>query len=146
MHERSLLVQHMGDIYANAQRVLVWIGEDCNNEAAECFELIEKPNVYLTSKFLQYQSVNDIPPIPPIPYHDRSINLDTQKWDMVRRLTGSEWFDRVWVLQEIGLARSATIYYGKATMAWNQLVELMLFISYRTDLSLAVNNSKSAPI
>ncbi|KAL9044888.1 MAG: hypothetical protein Q9214_002010 [Letrouitia sp. 1 TL-2023] len=133
----------MGDIYANAQRVLVWIGEDCNNEAAECFELVEKTNVYLTGKFLQYQSVDNIPPIP---YHDRSINLDTKKWDMVRRLTDSEWFDRVWVLQEIGLARSAMICYGKATMAWSQLVELMLFISYRTDLTLAVNNSKAAPI
>ncbi|KAI4217694.1 MAG: hypothetical protein LQ351_000290 [Letrouitia transgressa] len=142
-HERSLQVQHMGDIYANAQRVLIWIGEDCNNEASECFELIEKTSIYLTAKLLQHQSINDIPPIP---YDDRSVNLDTQKWDMVRRLTDSEWFDRVWVLQEIGLARSATICYGKSTMAWSQLVELMLFISYRTDLSLAVNNSKASTI
>ncbi|KAL9612822.1 MAG: hypothetical protein Q9167_002605 [Letrouitia subvulpina] len=142
-HERSLQVQHMGDIYANAQRVLIWIGEDCNDEAAECFELIKKTNAYLTDKLLQYQSVEDIPPIP---YHDKCIDLDPQKWDMVRRLTDSDWFNRVWVLQEIGLARSATICYGKATMAWSQLVELMLFIVYRTDLALAVGNSKSAPI
>lgn len=142
-HERSLQVQHMGDIYASAKRILVWVGEDCNNEAEECFSLIENANAYLMGKLSQYQSVYEIPPIP---YHEESIDADTQKWDMVRRLMDSEWFNRVWVLQEIGLARSAMIHYGKATMEWSHLVEFMLFVASRADVATRIGNVKSGTI
>lgn len=141
--ERSLQVQYMGDIYASAKRVLVWMGEDSNDEAEECFDLIANTNAYLMGKLLQYQSVDDIPPIS---YQDRYIDADTKKWDMVRRLMDSEWFNRVWVLQEIGLARSAMIYYGKATMEWSHLVEFMLFVASRADVGTRVGNVKSGTI
>ncbi len=53
----------MGDIYANASRVLVWIGESVRNEVAKCFDLIRKTNILLDVLYLQYQAVEEIPPI-----------------------------------------------------------------------------------
>ncbi|KAL8717803.1 MAG: hypothetical protein Q9225_004989 [Loekoesia sp. 1 TL-2023] len=140
--ERSLQVQHMGDIYSSAKRVVVWLGEDRYDEAEQSFALIKTTNAYLIDKFLQYQGVDDIPPIP---YHE-SIDAGPKKWDMVRRLMDSAWFNRVWVLQEIGLARSATIYYGKATMEWSHLVEFLLFVSSRADIATRIGTVNAGPI
>ena len=114
-------VQRMEDIHASAKRVLVWIGEDHTGDADECFALIEDTNVFLMDLLLRYEKVELIPPIP---YGNESICADSQKWDMVRGLMSSEWFSRVWVLQEIGLARSAVI--TSAIRQWNGAISLNL--------------------
>lgn len=41
----------------------------------------------------------------------------------------------MWVLQEVGLASKATILYGAAELNWAEIVELMLCIALRSDLS-----------
>ena len=129
--ERSQQVQQMDRIYANAKNVLVWLGEDLAGEADECFGLIQDTNAILMGMLSRYGKVEDIPPIS---YGKASICTDQVSWDMVRRLISLAWFTRVWVLQEIGLARSAMILYGKSSMDWSQLVELMLFITSRVDV------------
>lgn len=129
--ERSQQVQQMGDIYASAMRVLVWMGEDRANEADECFALIQGTCVFLTKLLRQYKTVKDIPSAA---YGDGSIAADSQGWDKVRRLMDSEWFSRIWVLQEVGLARSAVMVYGKSSMEWSFFVELMLHVASRPDL------------
>jgi hypothetical protein len=140
--ERSRQVQCMGDIYANASRVLVWIGESVRNEAAECFDLIRKTNTLLDDLYLQYPDVEAIPPI----QCQEIIDTNPADWDMVRRFMESPWFTRVWVLQEVGLARSATIYYGRATLEWSQLVEFMLFVASRADIATHIGNVQSGTI
>ncbi|KAI4169325.1 MAG: hypothetical protein LQ348_007300 [Seirophora lacunosa] len=128
-HERSLQVQRMGDIYSSATSVLVWLGEDDNHEAAETFALIKDTNSYLTSKLFQDQSLDDATPIP---YHEL-IDAGPAQWDMVRRMMHSAWFTRVWVLQEVGLARSAVVHYGKMSMDFSYLVEFLLFVALGAD-------------
>ena len=54
----------MGDIYASAKRVLVWMGEDHTSDADECFALIKDTNVFLIDLLLCYEKVELIPPIP----------------------------------------------------------------------------------
>ena len=130
--ERSQQVQHMDRIYANAKRVLVWLGEDPAGEADRCFGLIQDTNTILMGMLSRYEQVEDIPLIT---YGKGSICADPLSWDMVRRLMSSPWFTRVWVLQEIGLARSAMILYGKSSMDWSQLIELMLFVTSRVDVA-----------
>ena len=141
--ERSQQVQRMGDIYANAKRVLVWMGEDTAGDADECFALIKETNIFLMDMFLRYQSIEDIPPIR---YGNGFICTDSRKWDMVRRLMNSEWFSRVWTLQEVGLARSAMIIYGKSSMEWSHLVELMLYVASRADVLIQTGTVRSGPI
>ena len=132
-NERSQQVQQMDRIYANAKRVLVWLGEDHAGEADECLSLIQETNAVLIDMLSRYENVEDIPPIS---YGKGSICADPLRWDMVRRLMSSAWFGRVWVLQEIGLARSARILFGKSSMDWSQLVELMLFVTSRVDVAV----------
>ena len=114
--------QRMDDIYTSAKRVLVWMGEDHTGDADECFALIKDTNVFLIDLLLCYEKVELISPIP---YVNESICADSQKWDMVRRLMSSEWFSRIWVLQEIRLARSAMI--TSAIHQWNGVISLDLY-------------------
>lgn len=141
--ERSQLVQQMDRIYANAKRVLVWLGEDPAGEADECLSLIQDTNAILMDMLSRYEKVEDIPPIS---YGKGSICADPLSWDKVRRLMSSAWFGRVWVLQEIGLARSAIILYGKYSMDWSQLVELMLFNTSRVDVGAHTGTISSGKI
>ncbi|KAL8957983.1 MAG: hypothetical protein Q9193_004870 [Seirophora villosa] len=141
-HERSLQVQRMGDIYSSATSVLVWLGEDHNHEAAETFALIKDTNSYLTSKLLQNQSLDTATPIP---YHEL-IDAGPAKWGMVRRMMHSAWFTRVWVLQEVGLARSAVVHYGNVSMNFSYLVEFILFVALRADVAARIGNFGAAMI
>jgi hypothetical protein len=138
--ERSQQVQRMGDIYASAKRVLVWIGEDHRGDADECFALIQDTITFLTSMVSQYK---DPVQMPSISYGNGFICANPRKWDMVRRLMDSEWFTRVWVLQEVGLARSAVILQGKSSMNWSHLAELMLYVALRPDVAAHTGNVKS---
>lgn len=141
--ERSLQVQQMGDIYASASSVLIWIGADSRDEAKECIALVQFTSALLADMIVRYKTVENIPPI-----HAESglICSDPEKWDMVRRLMDSEWFTRVWVLQEVGLARSAILLYGHLSMNWSYLVELMLCVASRVDVASCTGNIKSGII
>ncbi|KAI1618436.1 heterokaryon incompatibility protein-domain-containing protein [Exophiala viscosa] len=141
--ERSLQVQQMGDIYASASNVLIWIGSDSDGEANECLRLIETTSAALANMIEHYEAVEHIPPIE---HGSGLICFDSDKWDMVRRLMDSEWFTRVWVLQEVGLARSAVLLYGKSRMNWSYLVELMLCVASRADVASCTGNIKSGII
>ncbi|KAF1975329.1 hypothetical protein BU23DRAFT_530540 [Bimuria novae-zelandiae CBS 107.79] len=51
------------------------------------------------------------------------------------------WFHRVWVLQEIAVAKSVWVHYGEKKMSWTNLVEhsnLYLRLMAARDLSLAI--------
>lgn len=136
-------VQQMGDIYGSASRVLIWIGPDTHYEAAECFKLIEDTTTLLTEMVSKHGDVNLIPPINK---ESGLICSDSQQWDKVRRLMDSNWFSRIWVLQEVGLARSAVLLHGHARMNWASLVELMLIQASRADIGSLTGNIKSGMI
>ena len=44
------------------------------------------------------------------------------------------------VLQEVGLARSAVLLCGNSVLDWAYLVELMLIVASRVDVSSLVGN------
>jgi hypothetical protein len=142
-NEKSQQVKRMGEIYANARRVLIWVGEDTAGDAEECFALTQETNTFLMEQLSRCKDVADIPFIA---HGNGSICADPAKWDMVRHLMDSEWFTRVWVLQEVGLARAAMILWGESSMNWSQLVELMLFVAWRVDVGAHTGNVKSGTI
>ena len=133
----------MGEIYASAASVLIWLGPDHLKEASDCFDLIHNTTTTLSDMISRHGSVSGFPPISP---ESPSLCSDAEKWKMVQRMMDLEWFNRVWVLQEVGLARSAVLLYGSSTIDWAYLVELMLIIASRVDVSSFVGNIKSGMI
>lgn len=73
--------------------------------------------------------------IPQIP--DRSPLLDLSRWRSVERLASSPWFTRVWVMQEVGLAATARVLYGRCSIPWAEVIQLIMSVDHRLDLNRA---------
>ncbi|KAF2247437.1 HET-domain-containing protein [Trematosphaeria pertusa] len=99
IQERGHQVKLMGVIYDRATKVLVWLGPDAGNRARESFDY-----------FKGYHShINDT--------GDRLV------LDMVRYC---QWFERLWVVQEVALSRSAVAMWGNEEMDFGPLAEAIL--------------------
>jgi hypothetical protein len=112
--ERASQVKMMGLIYFKARRVRIWLGHDDEPtgfyRAHIAIDLIkEYAKLYesrypdptgenvsaLSKKFFQNPKVTQL-----------------RHWLAIRRIFERPWFTRVWVVQELGLARDATFYCG----------------------------------
>ncbi|KAH7359733.1 heterokaryon incompatibility protein-domain-containing protein [Pyrenochaeta sp. MPI-SDFR-AT-0127] len=101
--ERNQQVLLMGEVYRNAQRVIVWLGH-ADAESCERFEFA----------VLMLQDNNTL----------RPGLLADDIGERVMELLSSPWFTRTWVVQEVGLAKEAILYYGSTEITWVGLVEL----------------------
>ncbi|KAI4221592.1 MAG: hypothetical protein L6R36_006800 [Xanthoria steineri] len=100
LEERGKQVLRMPDIYSLAQGVIVWLGpeEDDSNVAMEVINDIGL-NVTVDWELLQYR----VDPCSSLDSH--GLNLSPQQWLSIMNLLSRSWFDRLWVVQEICLAR-----------------------------------------
>ena len=142
--ERSSQVAIMGDIYRQANRVIVWLGLG-NERTAEVFNLFRT----LSSKSDQYgvdlssiQNGED-------PWHQQPKN-ETQsrlldniavEYDFsgMDGFYTNTWFQRLWVVQEVALAREIQIHCGLEEIPWNQFVTTAL-IQFRSVRGSTLSN------
>ncbi|KAF2685591.1 HET-domain-containing protein [Lentithecium fluviatile CBS 122367] len=128
--ERSVQVRNMGEIYTIAECVLVWLGP-ADGPEIEIFKFLslfeslmsldkQAQDVYGTQ--LYHHMRGSLPP----PSHSTPVSpftlITESKNDMFETLDLNPWFWRTWTLQEIALARSATVICGYATISWDILV------------------------
>ncbi|KAK3377592.1 heterokaryon incompatibility protein-domain-containing protein, partial [Podospora didyma] len=93
LDERSAQVRNMTAVFRNAQRVVVYLGEGDS----------------VTNRLLDYASEDHGEHVLPSP-------LDFLPLYQCR------WFHRVWVLQEIAVAKTAIVISGTRTLEWTDLV------------------------
>jgi hypothetical protein len=60
-------------------------------------------------------------------------NWEGLKWSALARLSRKEWFKRVWVWQEVGLAKNATILYGDSEADWDDLMTVFKWLTHRAE-------------
>jgi hypothetical protein len=96
--ERGRQVTLMGNIYKKATTVLIWLGSVPSEVAFEAFELCAT------------MSEGSELPEPSSP-----------KWMSFLTLARCKWFTRLWTLQEIVLARSATLLWGDQDIEWSRI-------------------------
>lgn len=109
--ERSHQVAQMGHIYANARLVLACIGEDEDGGSKALASLLDDLN-----------SIARRGPLQEI----EKLSED-YRWDAVRTFLSMPWFSRLWVLQEVGLAREPLILYGRAEFSYRGLLTAIKF-------------------
>jgi hypothetical protein len=113
--ERNQQVQMMSRIYTRAEEVCIWLGED--EDTSE-----------LAIKFIQEE-------ITPLKNFDKisSDKTYSAKWEALMILMQREWFSRRWVVQEIALAKKATVYCGPDSIPWKEFaVAVELFVEVET--------------
>jgi hypothetical protein len=87
--ERGGQVSLMGLVYSKAQRVVVWLGPDPLNKAAETFATLRRK---------------------------RDLDITDSERAAVGEMLKCEWFTRLWVVQEVILARHADFFWGEETI------------------------------
>ncbi|KAE8155332.1 heterokaryon incompatibility protein-domain-containing protein [Aspergillus avenaceus] len=100
--EKSLQVPLMRAIYGQADRVVVWLGQEAegSSEALAAIQLAAEDPSRITIRPSVSQGYT-----PPFERHTRDAYLALLK---------RAWFRRVWVLQEVGLARAILIMCGSS--------------------------------
>ncbi|KAK5655951.1 hypothetical protein OQA88_5086 [Cercophora sp. LCS_1] len=112
--ERGSQVQFMNAIYKYANSVLVWLGPDTEQVADAAFSFIRSLSETLNDadRYAQFKA-------------DHTSEMLTQRreedWASIKALTQLPWFERVWIIQEIGTRAPAMLFWGDASMDWHML-------------------------
>lgn len=113
--ERSYQVSMMSLVYTRALQVCVWLGEDDEN-SQKAFKFIREDISHLKD-------------------FDRLCNdqRHAPKWRAFVGLMQRDWFSRRWVVQEIALAPTASVYCGTDELEWRELaIAVELFVEVET--------------
>lgn len=133
IHERSSQVQMMGSIYARARRVLVWLGPCLpggtetiafaaltapivargDRPRRELLKIIEDHLEMVTCCMCCHTEVSPA----------QRIKLE-DALAAVAKLFERPWFGRLWVVQEVALARDLLVYCGKHFVPWETFTEV----------------------
>ncbi|KAF4946306.1 hypothetical protein FSARC_14229, partial [Fusarium sarcochroum] len=122
--ERSRQVAMMGEIFKNASRVIVWLGTQPRDQEADETSrafggVCSIVQVWATEQgldierpyFRTQESAKHL-------YGDGPMSLESLARDTASTLYDIRWFERLWVVQEIALARAATVFWGSSEISW----------------------------
>jgi len=119
--ERARQVRLMGDIYRWAKSVAIWLGPDEGDQALAAFCALSgvasvgsidgRPvgNAYFFGRDTLYTG-----------WAPLSLD-DASACSAVAALFSQPWFQRIWCVQEVALARHAVVLWGDFEMAWKWL-------------------------
>ena len=116
VRERNHQVQMMQDIYQHAVRVCIWLGEKDESSS-------------LAMRFIENVGhVSDLDSIIRDPRFEK-------EWRAAIQLLSLPWFSRIWVVQEISVARKATIWCGNDTIDWQHFASFVELLLHKAHIS-----------
>ena len=126
VNERSHQVSIMGHIFRKADRVLVWIGNDDEEERSE--DVIKFVHDVVLTIGVNRGPINSAFYNLKLP--SKLTPEEVVQWTGIARLFNKPWFQRVWTVQEIGLARDSRIFYGTAETTFTSLVKILVWFDF----------------
>lgn len=129
VEEKNREVRRMGQIYQNATRVVIWLG--CGTGFGNLISLLParsnrsiRPADDTCSllESLANANADDV---------EAAAKTLQRRGDqmyyllLLSKFFGSPWFSRVWILQEIALAKTAVVGYGDNWLEWDQVLSAM---------------------
>jgi hypothetical protein len=120
--ERGQQVRLMGDVFSEANRVIVWLGEE-TPDVQVAFKTLS--NIHFDS-WNQKRSVRYPPLWVQVPGQPilRTVNgtyLHRIDWQPVKNLLHRPWFHRMWVYQEVANANRVVVVCGKRMIPWSKV-------------------------
>ncbi|TAQ89308.1 hypothetical protein B7494_g2370 [Chlorociboria aeruginascens] len=125
--EKAVQTRRMNNVYRLAQKVLVWLGKgDDNGDSAmdgieginQKLALILQNNTPENIAFIDNWLGKGTLSSTHLPETNDSI------WHALGHIYSRAWFTRLWVLQEVVLAKQIVVAYGKRRVEWNALTTL----------------------
>ncbi|KAF4635771.1 hypothetical protein G7Y89_g2325 [Cudoniella acicularis] len=142
--ERGDQVSQMGSVYSKANDVIIWLGEATNdsNQGMDFLKEILMLGSYREPSEERYSDQNMA--------DDFRTTLDRPDSNScILALAGilaRSWWDRVWMLQEIVLAHSATVYCGSKSHTWDSFEMLSIILLQPGIQSLLVRFSNAGSL
>ena len=130
--EKGSQVKRMGKIFQNARAVMVYLGDDSEGLAHDTFNLVKEANIYFEHQRQTHGHPQHIP-IQNLETDDISKNLS--RWGNVNKLLDLPWFSRLWVVQEVGLAKKVSALWGDASINLAEIFELSNWLYQRPDFA-----------
>ena len=125
--ERGHQVKRMAAVYSMARQVIVWLGPESQNSTLALraidglgsqlrvdWNIFEMTSVSTGEKITQFSD----------PFDDAT-------WKSVGDVLCRPWFDRLWIWQEVRLAREAYLFCGNEGVPWESLRRTVFYL-YRT--------------
>lgn len=125
--EQNSQVSIMAEVYSEATRVCVWLGpESEDSDLALSF----------ISRVINLDDFDRLAVDPTI----------SKEWGALSSLMKRKWFSRRWVIQEIALAKRATLYCGTSEREWSDFaVAVSLFETAENQGRLISKSIKNSP-
>jgi hypothetical protein len=120
--ERSAEVLEMGSIYGHAKEVIVWLGPSSEDSrlAIETLSKLAEGRVFDSEKCSFYSNSDSWAAF--LRDNPEALVSNALSWFAIKDLLHREWFSRLWVYQEIMLAKKATVIVGNDGIDWEPFV------------------------
>ncbi|PVH81292.1 HET-domain-containing protein, partial [Cadophora sp. DSE1049] len=123
--ERTAQVSRMHDVYAQAEKVCIWLGKGGEPDNQRTLDFL--------TKILDLHELEQV--IQRLENKDEGSTWQDDKLDCKRTidLMEVEWFRRRWIIQELALARSAFVLFGKCEMPWLDFADAIALFMTKFD-------------
>jgi heterokaryon incompatibility protein (HET) len=137
-YEKALQVRKLGSIFRSAESVYAYIGEENDNSRLAIQTLLQ----------ISVLAINpDIWPkgLPPVPntWISGFPPPDDTCWNHMIQFFAHSWFRRVWIVQEVLLAKKLTVLYGQWCVDWSNIFHALQLVWTR---NLALPKSQDLPL
>jgi hypothetical protein len=119
LDERSSQVALMADLYRQANRVIVWLGEG-NELTKNSIRTIRTISDRCEGSSWSDVSGSDLARLHDPLMNNLGVSTFVDNWPLFE----SPWFRRTWVVQEIFNARNAVVFCGEDTLSWPMLLRV----------------------
>lgn len=123
--ERTEQVMLMAAIYSSARSVTVWLGEE-DEHTKPSFELMKK---LVTCPKEDLKTIRPGRMSSPITHSLLEAYSDMSYWSSLKKLFERNYFNRVWIIQEITLARATFALCGNYSIKWDHIVKISEFLT-----------------
>ncbi|KAE8157502.1 heterokaryon incompatibility protein-domain-containing protein [Aspergillus tamarii] len=124
--EKTQQLLQMAKVYRMADRVSVWLGEADSEERSN-------------------RAMKFIPRIMEFEFLERAVNDEkrAKDWDALAELMRDRWFSRRWIVQEISLAKEASVYCGKMMVPWTEFADAVsILVTYEGKIRKLFKSSR----
>jgi Heterokaryon incompatibility protein (HET) len=123
--EKGHQVSLMADIYTHGERTLIWLGEPSVGVSPEdAMQLVRDFNKYIESsiatitKRAEYTILGYL-------HRIQAFRDPYSTWETVQDLFTRPWFSRTWVIQEVGLSKTATAFCGPYSINFSEIIQFV---------------------
>ncbi|KAJ2976548.1 hypothetical protein NUW58_g8055 [Xylaria curta] len=148
LSEKSHQVAFMGEVYKHARQVIIWLGPEADN-SDRALEVLDEIGSQVTVDWANF-TMSPTPrardatlgqKLEPFPSYFTEHDADA-----VEALWARAWFERVWVRQEIALARSAIFQAGHKSLDRVTMRDAMYCFYHKDIAKLTVHTTEKGAI